>query len=157
MPDTQQEIIFRTAQPSDWPKLSALLTQAKLPLAGAQEHLAGFLLAFRADELIGSTCVERYDQDGLLRSVAVTESQRGQQLGSALVARTLVEAKRQGLAHLVLLTETAEAFFTRFGFHRIARADAPLTVQSSVEFQSVCPQSAVAMLLDLKAETGNTD
>jgi amino-acid N-acetyltransferase len=153
MSDTLQEIIFRTAQPSDWSKLSALLTQAKLPLAGAQEHLSGFLLAFRGDELIGSVCVERYGQDGLLRSVAVAESQRGQQLGSALVERTLVDAKQQGLAHLVLLTETAEAFFARFGFRRIARADAPVAVQSSVEFQSVCPQSAVAMLLDLKRET----
>jgi amino-acid N-acetyltransferase len=85
--------------------------------------------------------------------VAVAENQRGQQLGSALVERTLMAARRNGLAHLVLLTETAEAFFARFGFCRIVRADAPVAVLSSVEFQSVCPQSAVAMLLDLKSET----
>lgn len=153
MSEPQHEILLRAARPSDWPELSALLTQAHLPLAGAQEHLAGFILAYRAATLLGAAGVERYGKDGLLRSVAVVESERGHGLGKALVEKLLAEAKRNDLERLVLLTETAEAFFARFGFLRIARQDAPAPVQSSVEFQSVCPQSAITMLLDLNCRT----
>ena len=149
MSNTDNEIVFRPALPLDWPKLSALLTAANLPVAGVQEHLDRFILAFRTDELVGSAGLECYEQDGLLRSVAVAESLRGRKLGSALVAQVLAEANRNGLAQLVLLTGTAEAFFARFGFRPIARSDAPETVKASVEFQGVCPQSAVTMLLEL--------
>jgi amino-acid N-acetyltransferase len=43
------------------------------------------------------------------------------------------------------LTTTAEHFFPKFGFERIARADVPSSVQRSVEFTSVCPASATVM------------
>ena len=46
---------------------------------------------------------------------------------------------------LYLLTTTAEQFFPKFGFERIARADVPATVQASVEFTSACPTSATVM------------
>ena len=40
---------MRGATRHDWPKIAALLTTADLPLAGADEHLPDFFLAFDAE------------------------------------------------------------------------------------------------------------
>ena len=71
------DVIFRCAQPPDWPALATLLAAANLPLDGAQDHLADFVLAVRDAELIGTAALERYGDYGLLRSVAVIASEHG--------------------------------------------------------------------------------
>ena len=40
---------MRRATRHDWPEIAALLATADLPLAGADEHLPDFFLAFRGD------------------------------------------------------------------------------------------------------------
>jgi amino-acid N-acetyltransferase len=70
-----------------------LLAGVRLPLEGARENLGGFLLAVRDTPLIGSACVERYGENGLLRSVAVAESERGKGLGIALIEQILLRAR----------------------------------------------------------------
>ena len=149
MPDG---IVFRAARESDWHELRALLAGARLPLEGARENLGGFLLAHRDSALIGSACVERYGANGLLRSVAVAESERGKGLGIALIGQVLARAREQRLESLFILTETARGFFPRFGFREVARDDVPEAVKASVEFQSVCPISATVMRLDLASQ-----
>lgn len=143
--------IFRFAQPTDWPAIAKLLADANLPLDGAQEHLGDFVLAVRDEELIGTAALEKYGDYGLLRSVAVIASEHGRGLGAALTRQLIDQARRDHLCGIVLLTETAPEFFPRFGFHRIDRAAVPLPAQDSLEFKSACPQTAVAMLLDLTA------
>jgi amino-acid N-acetyltransferase len=145
-------ITFRTAQPTDWPAIASLLSAANLPLDGAQDHLSEFVLALRADELIGTAALEKYGGYGLLRSVAVIASEHRRGLGAALTQQLIDRARRDQLRGIVLLTTTASDYFPRFGFARIDRADVPLPVQASIEFQSACPQSAVAMLLDLSTQ-----
>ena len=54
-------------------------------------------------------------------------------------------ARRHAIQDVFLLTTTAEGFFPRFGFERIQRSDVPSSVQTSVEFRSACPASAVVM------------
>jgi amino-acid N-acetyltransferase len=142
-------IDFRPAQAEDWRAVAALLTQARLPLDGAQEYLADFILAWRDGELIGTTGLESYGNTALLRSVAVAETERGKGLGVALVQHVLDQAKQDGITSIVLLTETASEFFPRFGFRKIERDAAPAPVTASVEFQSACPLSATVMRLDL--------
>lgn len=143
------DVTFRCAQPPDWPALATLLAAANLPLDGAQDHLADFVLAVRDAELIGTAALEKYGDYGLLRSVAVIASEHGRGLGAALTQQLIDRARRDHLRGVVLLTTTAPDYFPRFGFARIDRADVPLPVQSSLEFQSACPQSAVVMLLNL--------
>jgi len=46
---------------------------------------------------------------------------------------------------IYLLTTTAERYFPKFGFTRIARAEVPATVLASIEFVSACPTTAVVM------------
>jgi amino-acid N-acetyltransferase len=50
-----------------------------------------------------------------------------------------------------LLTTTAAEWFPRFGFVRTTREAVPMAVTASVEFQGVCPASAVVMQKVLRA------
>ena len=128
--------IMRRATAHDWPEIAALLATADLPLAGADEHLPDFFLAFREDLLVGTAGLERYGDTALLRSVAVASTERGQGLGQALVRQALAHATSLGLRQVVLLTTTAADFFPRFGFQPINRAGVPLAAQASVRQQS---------------------
>lgn len=141
-------ITCRPATPADWPAIAALLTQAELPLAGADEHLADFTLAISDDgALAGLAGMEIYGDVALLRSVAVAE--RGQGLGQALVREVIAAAQARGIRQIALLTTTAAGFFPRFGFRPVERSDMPEALHASREFQGACPASAVAMLADL--------
>ncbi|MEW6321303.1 MAG: arsenic resistance N-acetyltransferase ArsN2 [Acidobacteriota bacterium] len=140
---------FRDALPADWPGVAGLLKAAGLPEAGAADHLRHFVLAFDGDALVGCAGLEIYGTCALLRSVAVAASERGKGLGAALVSRTIDRARSGGVRELVLLTETAPAYFPRFGFEPISRCDAPEAVKASVEFTGACCASAAVMRLRL--------
>lgn len=140
---------FRPASPADWPAVSALLSSAGLPLAGAEEHLTGFLLAFRNGFLVGAAGLERYGDAALLRSVAVAEPEQGAGLGQELVRLLLDQAHADSLRRVALLTTTADRFFPRFGFRLVAQADIAPLFAASAEFRGACPSTAVAMVLDL--------
>lgn len=147
---------FRHANQDDLPQIIDLLTGAHLPTAGVEAALNDFLLAFRNGSLVGCAGLERYGSWALLRSVAVTESERNTGLGRQLVSRLLDQAEDTGVENIVLLTTTAASYFQRFGFHTISRADVPEAVHSSPEFQGVCPASATVMQVNLKAQSSTS-
>jgi amino-acid N-acetyltransferase len=128
----------------------SLLDAAGLPREGVAEHLHAFVLALRDGALIGCAGMELYGTDGLLRSVAVAEPARGQGIAQALVQQLVQRAAVEGVETVTLLTTTASGFFPRFGFRVVARSEVPVRIHTSVEFQSACPASATAMLLDLR-------
>jgi amino-acid N-acetyltransferase len=66
-------------------------------------------------------------------------------VGRQLVEAALRMATDRSISALYLLTTTADDYFSRFGFERIERHQVPLSVQSSIEFTSVCPSSATVM------------
>ena len=145
----------RQAEPNDWDRVAQLLVGLGLPIDGARDHLAEFLIVERGDSVVGCAAVERYGDAGLLRSVAVTTSERGKGTGKALVDRCLRDASASGIRTIVLLTTTAERYFPRFGFEVIARDVVPEAVRVSAEFRGACPDSATAMQLVLpSAERG---
>ena len=143
------EFIFRAATPADLPQILDLLTNTSLPLAGVETHLDGFLLAFWRDALAGCGALESYGGTALLRSVAVAAGLRDAGLGAQLVTRLLENARKTGTRSVLLLTTTASAYFERFGFETTCRAETPLAVLASAEFQGACPASATVMRLDL--------
>jgi len=139
-------VTVRRAQPADYPRITALLTEARLPLDG----LTGprdFLVLCRDGRVLGCAAIERYGKHGLLRSVALDRHERGHGLGSRLGQAALRRARRGGLAEVVLLTTTAAPFFRRLGFHAITREYVPLSLRASVEFQTACPASASVLRL----------
>jgi amino-acid N-acetyltransferase len=140
---------IRAVAPSGLPEVLALLKECNLPREGVAEHLDSFLVARDDQTLFGVVGLERYEDVGLLRSLAVTPKARGHGIASNLVQALIDGAREKGVSALYLLTETAEDFFPRFGFERIPRASVDARLEASTELQGVCPETAVAMRLEL--------
>jgi len=143
------EPIYRRALPSDWKAIRTLITESKLPLDGARDHLGTFMIAHDESGLMACGGLELYGPVALLRSVAVKEAHRGKRLGQELLVRLYAEALKERIETLVLLTDTAESYFHKLGFKAVSRSDLPSAVTVSAEFQGACPASATAMMMTL--------
>jgi len=141
---------------NDLPAILSLLEKSDLPQDGLAGHVATTLVAREGQRIVGSAALELYGTEALLRSVVVEESLRGRGLGQQLTQATLNLAKQHKVKTVFLLTETASKFFSRFGFHPIARSQVPHSVQRSVEFTSACPVSAQVMMIHLENVNGKT-
>lgn len=142
-------VTITPARSTDLPEILALLAHSRLPGDGLADHVASTFVARAEGRVVGCAALERYGRAALLRSVAVHESRRGQGLGQQLTAAALALARGEGVATVYLLTETAGAFFPRFGFRPTDRAAVDPAVRESVEFTTACPASALVMALDL--------
>ena len=133
------------AATGDWPAVRDLLSVAGLPLEGAAEAFASGVVVRDGERIIGCAAIEPYEGAALLRSVAVAPDQRGTGVGTSLVHAAEDLAHDHGATTLILLTETAEAWFGRLGYAAVSRSAVPADVARSVEFETVCSTSAVAM------------
>jgi amino-acid N-acetyltransferase len=140
---------IRKAEPHELEEVLSLLVEAALPADGVETHFDGFFVATQAGQLVGAIGLERYGTVGLLRSLVVSPDQRSTGLGRELVLRLIDSAREHDVGCLYLLTTTAEAYFPRFGFEIIERADADPRLSVSREFQDACPDTAVCMRLRL--------
>ena len=138
-------MVIERAKKSDLPDVLRLLERHQLPLADVDNHIDTMVVARNAGRVVGVAGLELYADGALLRSVAVDPALQGQGVGHQLTECALAMAREHGVENVFLLTTTAEGFFPKFGFAPIQRNDVPASVQSSVEFQSACPASAVAM------------
>jgi amino-acid N-acetyltransferase len=152
MPDTLP--VFRAATAKDRAAIEVLLVSNGLPVAGVAELLAedptSFVVAQVGGQLVATAALEACGEHALLRSVAVSETLRTRGLGRALVEQVVAQATTRGIDGLYLLTMTAEAYFPRFGFARVERAEVPPSVARTLEFTSACPATAVAMHKSLR-------
>ena len=142
-------VTISRATPDDLGAVLALLQENHLPLEGLRDHIGTLLVARRDGRIVGSAALETYDDGMLLRSVAVSPAAQRRGLGRELTAAALRHARDLGAPAVYLLTTTAERYFPAFGFERITRAKVPPMVQTSIEFTSACPASAVVMRLAL--------
>ena len=145
-------IELRQAVAGDLPEILALLRDSSLPAAGVEQALDHFIVAHRDDRLVGVVGFEPYGRHALLRSAAVRSSEQGTGVGRALVEQLMGEAERNGVRELYLLTTTAQQWFLRFGFEEVDRANVPTAVRESVEFNGACPDTAVVMRRQVRAE-----
>jgi amino-acid N-acetyltransferase len=134
------------AAPPDLPAVLDLLERSQLPSAGLADHVASTLVARDGVRIVGTVALELYGQAALLRSVAVAAERRGQGLGQALTRAALELARQRGVRTVYLLTETAAAFFPRFGFRPIPRPEVDPAVLGSAEFTTACSVSALVMV-----------
>ena len=140
---------IRLATEADAAEVEALLTGARLPLAGVRDALPCFVVAHDHDRLVGVAGIEECGSSGrhaLLRSVAVDPTWRNHGLGRALVERAIALAESRGAHALYLLTTTAERYFPTFGFVPTSREAVPDEVRATAEFQGACPASATVMV-----------
>ena len=144
-------VTVRPARNGDLNRVQDLLSRSGLPLDGVAEWLVRFLVAEHEGRMVAAAGLEVYEASALLRSVAVEPDWRGTGLGRRLIEELLSEAQGRGITDVYLLTTTAEHYFPRLGFDCITRADVPVCVQASCEFQGACPTSAVVMHKQLAA------
>src|SRR5438445_549908 len=131
---------IRKAEAADYARITRLLSDAALPLDGLPENSTGhenFLVLCRDGGVLGCAAIERYGQYGLLRSVALELHERRHGLGRRLVQEALQQARRDGLAEVVLLTTTDAPFFARLGVQAV-RSDAvpvPLRIRIYADYR----------------------
>lgn len=142
-------ITYCTATSSDLPEVRALLAAAGLPQAGLEEHILNFMLALKGEKVVGCAGLEAHQGSGLLRSVVVAQAYRSQGIGARLTQGMIALARYKNLTLLALLTETAADFFRNLGFVEVQRAELPPALQHSQELQGACPETAIAMVLQL--------
>lgn len=141
---------IRPANSGDLDAVKALLGRSDLPLDGLEEQFGdGYAVAVSDGEIIGVEGIERYGEDGLLRSAAVAPEWRGRGVGQALTRERIEWARLNRLAALYLLTTTAGSYFPKFGFTPAERASAPEGIRASREFAEACPATAAFMRLTL--------
>jgi len=133
------------AQAGDLASIRALLAAAGLPVADVGAANQRFVVASVRGEPVGCAGIELHGTSGLLRSLAVRPAAHRRGLGTPLYQQIMAVAAAAGVADVYLLTTTADRFFARHGFRRIAREEVPDAVRASAEFASLCPASAVCM------------
>jgi amino-acid N-acetyltransferase len=143
-------MLIEAARPADEPAVRTLLQQAGLPHEDFAAHLANFLVARQGGVVVGAVGFERHGHDALLRSLVVAEGWQGDGLGGALLKRIEDEAQRQDIRRFYLLTTTAERFFTKRWFKKIARSEVPPPIAATPEFRSLCPASAICLSRTVK-------
>ena len=138
-------VSIEPARADDGPAILQLLSATTLPVDGLLDHLDTAVVARAGGHVVGCAALEIYKDGALLRSVAVDAAARGQGIGARVTSAALDLARARGVRVVYLLTTTAEGFFPRFAFEPIDRQHVPAGVQTSVEFQSACPSTAIVM------------
>jgi amino-acid N-acetyltransferase len=142
----------RLSTASEHDAIRALLQGSALPVEDLDAASIEFIVVVEYGTLLGVVGLESDGEVGLLRSLAVERAHRESGTGVALLQAMEAHARRRGLSQLVLLTQTADAFFANHGYRTIARHEAPVAVQSFAEFRSICPASARCMIKCLAPE-----
>lgn len=127
-----------------------LLSSQKLPVSDLPFTLNDFFIAKDGDQLVGIIGLEKYNENGLLRSLVVHPDYRNKNIASQLVQKIEEAAQAKNLRAVYLLTETAEKYFEKKGYIKVERANVPEGIKSSSEFSNVCPVSAAVMIKNIE-------
>ncbi len=141
-------------RPGDLDQLEALLTQNGLPADDCAVHANIFHGMFDGELLIAAGGLEPAGNNGLLRSLVVRQEYRGHGLARVLTEFLVELASSQGRESVYLLTETAADYFTKLGFEPAARDRVPAGVAATLQFTSLCPDSASCLMMPLPGLPG---
>lgn len=141
----------RPPAPDEHSAIRALLIDSGLPVEDLDRSTIAFLVGVDGECVVGVIGLEAFGEVAPLRSLAVAPDHRRAGIGARLVEAMEAQARARDVHTVVLLTQTAEAFFARRGYRVIERSHAPQSVQASAEFRSLCPSSATCMTRHLDA------
>jgi amino-acid N-acetyltransferase len=138
-------ITLRQANDSTLPYIETLLTKNDLPSQDIGSKPECFYIGYDGDDRVGIAGIEVHGTDGLLRSVVIEDSARGNGYGTALCDGLEDEASAANVTTLYLLTTTAADFFADRGYEEIERTGAPAAIQRTAEFDDFCPTTATCL------------
>jgi amino-acid N-acetyltransferase len=135
---------LRLARPEDIPAIEKLLTAEWLPPFQIAEFLETFWVLDSDGAVVGAAGLEVYGAAGVIRSVVVHPSARGQGLGDVLSRTAIAEAHRRGVERLYLFTGDKAPFWSRFGFERCVLQDWEPAAQASWQWQTISQNEQIA-------------
>lgn len=139
-------LAFSGIRPGEAPEVVSIIDQCGLPVEDiTRAMLKDFLVARKGADILGVVGLEISNGDALLRSLAVTEANRRMGIGLKLVKSAERYARSRRIETLYLLTLTARALFQQAGYSAIDRSSAPVHMQATREFKTLCPDTAVCM------------
>ncbi len=141
--------MLRKATSADVPAVRRLLSAAKLPLEGLDDHRERLWVWVQDGHVVGAIAYEAYGEAGLLRSLIVDPAQRGTGLGGALLHAGLGEMRKAGLRDAYGLTTTIPDWLARLGWTELDKATLPAELHQSMELRGACPDTARAFHLRL--------
>lgn len=144
-----RELTLQQADETTRPYVETLLDESGLPSGDVRAKLDCLYIGYNGDTRVGVGGLEKHGSAGLLRSVVVEESARGNGVGTQLCVRLERKARRDGIETLYLLTTTASEFFADIGYRTTERSDAPAAIQQTTEFDDFCPATATCMTKSL--------
>ena len=132
---------------NDKAKVLDLLNGSELPTEDlTDEKMKNFMVARCIDHgIIGVIGIEMYQENGLLRSLAVHPAYRKKGVGSCLTRKIESLAMQKGLKTVYLLTATAADFFSKIGYEVTQRKKVPKSIEQTEEFKNICPVSAACL------------
>jgi arsenate reductase len=139
------------ASGGDYEQIRAIVAASLLPSRTVGMPNQRFILARSDGRVIGCAGLELYGTDGQVRSLAVNWTRRNAGLGTHLHERLLHEAALSGVRTLYVITATAEGFFTRHGWKRVALEQVPPEIRASEEFATLAPAAAASMTRSVRA------
>ncbi|TLV04003.1 GNAT family N-acetyltransferase [Dyadobacter luticola] len=122
-----------------------MLKNASLPISDLPESLSNFFVANFESQIVGIAGLEMFGKIGLLRSVAVDPAFQKKGIAEKLLQKIKRHAEESGIEDIYLITNTADQYFLRQGFHPITRAQAPEAIQQTAQFSGLCPASSFVM------------
>lgn len=149
LPNEQPSVTLRDATQRDYEVIAHLLRVSNLPEIGLSNALANAVVAEHNNHLVGVFAMERFGNDGLLRSFAVAPGWRGKKVGKLLWQALFERAQKSGVKTFYLLTTTITGMAAAAGFQKIVLDDVPPAVRASAEFTSGACDSATIMRLQL--------
>lgn len=140
----ERDVTLRPAE-GDLSYVEDLLAESDLPTRDVRSKPDCFYVGYVDGDPIGVGGLEPFGSAGLLRSLAVERSARGNGFGAGIRAALEREARTAGVETLYLLTTTAADFFAAHGYAEVDRSEAPSPVRQTTEFADLCPATAVCM------------
>ncbi len=124
-----------------------LLAADHLPFEDLTERsLKTFVVLQDGKQVAGAVGIEVYEEVALLRSLVIAPEFQSHGYGTQLTSAIEKVAEKAGIKSIYLLTTLAEGFFSRRGYRRIERSQAPTAIQGTTQFSALCPASAVLMI-----------
>ena len=140
---------YKLASLSDIKEIQNLLKENSLPFEDLESSMVSLFVSVLNGQIIGCIGVEIKGEDGLLRSFSVTDKYKNQGIGNALFNILVNYSKSENIKKLHLLTTTADGYFSKKGFVKSDRINAPESIQTTTEFSTLCPSSSVYMTLEI--------
>jgi N-acetylglutamate synthase-like GNAT family acetyltransferase len=138
---------LRLARPEDIPHIEKLLAAEWLPPLQIAEWLETFWVLDRDGAVVGAAGLEVYGPAGVIRSVVVAPSERGNGLGDLLSRTAIAEAHKRRVERLYLFTGDKAPFWTRFGFEQCTLDDWEPVARESWQWQAISEHEQMRSLV----------